>query len=340
VELVSVLIPCRNAAPWLEQALRSALDQTWPRLEIIVVDDGSTDGSFELARRFASARCHVVRREARGASAARNHALRLAQGDFIQYLDADDFLAADKISLQIEAMRRGVPGSLSWSSATYLLAGTDTGVRHFETARPAGASAADFLARLWGGEGEPGMVLVHQWLVPRALLDHAGPWNESLSIDDDGEFFARVMLASTGRILVPEAQCFYRKFHSHTHLSARARDSSHRRSAVEAACLKAGHLLARAPADHVARRAVSRLLTQQIVDAYPDPVYRRGIAFLRRHDLPFAPEFEAPPWFLHANPLLGWKAARLLQDGARVCRRIVSDVAAVCDRRSNSGGNQ
>jgi hypothetical protein len=324
VELVSVLIPCRNAAPWLEQALRSALDQTWPRLEVIVVDDGSTDGSFELARRFASARCHVVRQEARGASAARNHALRLAQGDFIQFLDADDFLAADKIALQMEAMRGGGPDCLSWSSAIYLLAGTDTGARRFETARPAGASAADFLARLWGGEGEPGMVLVHQWLARRALLDRAGPWNESLSIDDDGEFFARVMLAASGRISVPEARCFYRKFHSHTHLSALARDCSHRGSAMEAARLKAGYLLARAPADPVARRAVSRLLTQQIVDAYPDPAYRRGIAFLRGHDLPLAPKFAAPPWFMRASPVIGWKAARLVQDGARAWRRIVS----------------
>jgi GT2 family glycosyltransferase len=324
VELVSVLIPCRNAAPWLEQALRSALDQTWPRVEVVVVDDGSTDGSFDLARRFASARCHVVKQEARGASAARNHALRLAQGDFIQYLDADDFIAADKIALQMEAMRGDAPDCLSWSSATYLLDGTATGSRHFETARPAGASAADFLARLWGGEGEPGMVLVHQWLASRALLDRAGPWNERLSIDDDGEFFARVMLASTSRIPVPEAQGFYRKFHSHSHLSARARDRLHRGSAVEAACLKAGFLLALAPADPVARRAVSRLLKQQIVDAYPAPAYRRGIAFLQRHGLPLAPEFAAPPWFLRASPVIGWKAARLLQDGARACRRIVS----------------
>jgi glycosyltransferase involved in cell wall biosynthesis len=324
VELVSVLIPCRNATPWLEQALRSALDQTWRRLEVIVVDDGSTDGSFELARRFASPRCRVVRQEPRGASAARNRALRFAQGDFIQYLDADDFLAPGKIALQMDAMRGRGPGCLSWSSGEYLLAGIETGPRRVEPAREIGASAADFLARLWGGEGNPGMMLVHQWLAPRALIERAGPWNEGLSVDDDGEFFARTVLASTERIAVPEARCFYRKCHSQTNLSAGViRDPRRRRGAMEAACLKAGHLLAQVPHHPMARRAVSRLITQQVVEAYPDPVHRRGMDFLRGHGIALAREIDAPPWFLRARPLIGWRGARRLQDGARACRKIV-----------------
>jgi glycosyltransferase involved in cell wall biosynthesis len=325
VELVSVLIPCRNAAPWLAQALRSALGQTWSRVEVIVVDDGSADGSLELARQFSSSRCRVVRQEPAGASAARNHALRLAQGDVIQYLDADDFLAPDKIALQMRAMREGGPERLSWSSATYLLDGTEKGPSQFEPAREAGSSAADFLARLWGVEGNPAMVLVHQWLTPRALIERAGPWDEKLSADDDGEFFARVMLNSTSRIPVPEAHCFYRKFHSGSNLSAAvAQSGRHRASALEAACLKAGHLLERVPHDSIARGAASRLVTQQIIDAYPDPIHRRGLEFLRRHDLPLAKEFEAPPWFRRARPLIGWKAARRLQDRARAWRKFAA----------------
>lgn len=323
--MVSVLIPCRNAAPWLAQTLRSALDQTWPRVEVIVVDDGSADGSFELARHFASSRCRVVRQDPAGASTARNHALRLAQGEVIQYLDADDFLAPDKIALQMHAMRDGGPACLSWSSATYLLDGNEKGASHFESARDAGTGATDFLTRLWGGEGNPGMVLVHQWLTPRGLIEKAGSWNEKLSADDDGEFFARVVLASTSRIPVPEASCCYRKFHSSSNLSAAAVSAGHHRaSALKAACLKAEHLLGRVSDDSAARRAVSRLITQQVVDAYPDPIHRRGLEFLRRHDLVPANEFEAPPWFQHAWPLIGWKAARRLQLGARAWRKFAA----------------
>ena len=322
MELVSVLIPCRNAAPWLAQALRSALDQTWSRVEVILVDDGSTDGSFDLAQRFGSSRCRVVRQDPRGASAARNHALRLAQGDFIHYLDADDFLAPDKITLQMNAMRDAGPGCLSWSSATYLLGGAETGPSQFEIARDAGKSSVDFLARLWGGEGSPGMVLVHQWLAPRALIERAGPWNETLSVDDDGEFFTRVMLASASRISVPSAQCFYRKFHSQLNLSNRVtHDRRHGGSALKAACLKAGHLMAHAPYDSITKRAVSRLITQQVVDTYPIPIHRRGVEFLEQHGIPLSPDFDAPPWFLRVKPFIGWKAARHLQDRARAWRK-------------------
>jgi hypothetical protein len=132
-----------------------------------------------------------------------------------------------------------------------------------------------------------------------------------------------VVLASTGRISVPEARCFYRKFHSRFNLSTCARNPRHRGSALEAACLKAGYLLHHAPHDLIVHRAVSRLLTQQIIDAYPDPIHRRGLAFLRQHGIPLSPEFDASPWFLQVRPLIGWKTTRRLQDGARICRRLV-----------------
>ena len=98
--LVSILIPAYNAAEWIAESLRSAMEQTWPRKEIIVVDDGSRDRTAEVARRFASNEVAVVSIENQGAAAARNHALQLAQGDYIQWLDADDLLAPDKIERQ------------------------------------------------------------------------------------------------------------------------------------------------------------------------------------------------------------------------------------------------
>src|SRR5277367_2921044 len=95
--LVSIVIPAYNAEKWIADTLRSAIAQTWPYKEIIVVDDGSTDRTVEVARRFASKQVVVVSKENHGAAAARNDALRLSQGDYIQWLDADDILAPDKI---------------------------------------------------------------------------------------------------------------------------------------------------------------------------------------------------------------------------------------------------
>src|SRR4051794_37841011 len=106
--LVSILIPAYNAERWIADTLRSALSQTWPRKEVIVVDNGSTDNTLAVARKFESSVIRVVSQCKRGASAARNAALGLASGDYIQWLDADDLLAPHKIAAQME-----VAGGLS-----------------------------------------------------------------------------------------------------------------------------------------------------------------------------------------------------------------------------------
>src|ERR1039458_1119717 len=94
--LVSILIPAYNAEEWIGDTIRSSVGQTWPRKEIIVVDDGSRDRTAEVARRFASKEVAVASVKNQGAASARNHALRLCQGDYIQWLDAADLLAPDQ----------------------------------------------------------------------------------------------------------------------------------------------------------------------------------------------------------------------------------------------------
>jgi glycosyltransferase involved in cell wall biosynthesis len=322
MELVSVLMPCRDAAAWIGPAIESALSQGGCSVEVIVVDDGSTDGSVEIARSFASGRCQVVGQEPRGASAARNRALSLAQGEFIQYLDADDLLAPEKLVRQIASLRERGRDALCWSSIDYQFDQEGEKDRRFEMARPEEASGAEFLARLWGADGNSGMIAVNQWLATRHLVERVGLWDESLSADDDGEFFARVVLAAAARLPVPEARCSYRKFRNGRNLSAAVnRHPQHRRSALKAACRKAGHLLA-VDNGEAARRGVSRLLTQQIVDTYPDPAHGSGLAFLRDHGMALSDEFEAPPWFQRARTVFGWKTTRLVQNLARGGRRL------------------
>jgi glycosyltransferase involved in cell wall biosynthesis len=97
--LVSILIPCYNAQRWIAQAIESALKQTWPNKQVIVLDDGSTDGSLNEIRQYES----HIRWETghnRGGGYARNRLLELANGDWVQYLDADDYLLPDKVELQ------------------------------------------------------------------------------------------------------------------------------------------------------------------------------------------------------------------------------------------------
>ena len=98
--LVSVCIPCYNNAPHVAQAVESALAQTHAPLEVIVVDDGSTDNSVEILRGFGD-RITLEAGPNRGACAARNRALALSHGDYINFLDADDRLVPHKIETQL-----------------------------------------------------------------------------------------------------------------------------------------------------------------------------------------------------------------------------------------------
>ena len=83
---VSILIPCFNAERWIAQAIESALAQTWPHKEVIVVDDGSTDGSLEVIRRF-DGRVRWESGPNRGGNVARNRLLELSNGEWLQYLE-------------------------------------------------------------------------------------------------------------------------------------------------------------------------------------------------------------------------------------------------------------
>ncbi len=103
--LVSILIPAFNAQEWIADTLRSAIAQTWERKEIIVVDDGSTDQTLAIARQFESDFLRVITQKNQGAAAARNLALSLSRGDYLQWLDADDLLAPDKVARQVEECR-------------------------------------------------------------------------------------------------------------------------------------------------------------------------------------------------------------------------------------------
>ncbi len=94
---VSILIPCYNAERWIGQCIESALLQTWPEKEVIVVDDGSTDGSLEIVQSFG-ARIRWETGPNQGGNVARNRLLELSKGEWLQYLDADDYLLPEKIA--------------------------------------------------------------------------------------------------------------------------------------------------------------------------------------------------------------------------------------------------
>ena len=127
-DLVSVVIPVYNGERFLAEAIESVQGQTWRPVEVIVVDDGSTDRSGEVARRFASVRC--LRQDNAGQAVARNHGAAVATGQFLAFLDADDLWLADKLERQMAALRASpdLVAVFGWAEE-FVDAGSGPGVR-------------------------------------------------------------------------------------------------------------------------------------------------------------------------------------------------------------------
>ena len=207
---VSIIIPAHNAEAVLAQTIESALNQTWPETEIIVVDDKSTDETRAVADRYASAGVIVMSTpEGRsGACAARNVGLDHADGDCIQYLDADDLMSSDKIETQLRVLQQcpeRTVASCPWGKFE-----SDPEDTQMEQLAVFGDFApTDWLITAWQGGG---MIQTACWLTPRRVAEATGPWDESLKSNpaDDGEYFSRVLLHSSGIRFCETARVYYR----------------------------------------------------------------------------------------------------------------------------------
>lgn len=205
--LVSILIPAYNTEKWIGATINSVIAQTWPHKEIIIVDDGSTDSSFHIAKKFESKSVKVVTQENSGACVARNKALSFAQGDYIQWIDADDLLAPDKISQQL---KKGNDGQ---NSRILLTSAFGTFFSHYQKAKfkpnslwrdlsPVDWMSIKFSEIVWMNPAT--------WLVSRKLADMAGQWDERLLMDQDGEYICRVVANSETVKFVKSSKCYYR----------------------------------------------------------------------------------------------------------------------------------
>lgn len=305
--LVSLIVPCFNAGRWLDSALGSVFAQTYSRCETILVDDGSTDDSLAIARRYEARGLRIVTQPNGGQCSACNHGLRFAQGDYIKFFDADDLLSPDMVALQVAALASR-PGCLAYSEWARFR--QDPAAAVF-TSRPGWRDSVpvDWLVEIWG-EGQP-MMQCGQFLIPRALLDRAGAWDERLSLINDFELFSRLTLASAGIVFTPGARLFYRS--GLTDSLSRSRSAHAWQSAFLSSTLGTDYLLA-AEVSPRTRQAAAAILQRLIFDMYPnqpDLVARleSRVAELGGTTI----KAKGGRGFLLASSLLGWKPARHLQ---------------------------
>lgn len=310
--LVSICIPCHNAARYVGLALESVLAQTWQNFEIIVVNDGSTDQSADVLNAVADPRVTVIHEHCGSAAKARNRAFSEAQGDYVKFFDADDLLSPEHLECQMSRLegRQDAIAISEWGRFYYddfstFKANPQEVLRDMK--------ATDWLVEAWRDARpmmQPGM-----FLIPRSSLDILVAWDESLSLIDDFEFFARVLSQSQEVLFTPGATLYYRSGVSGSLSGHKSRQAVE--SAFHSLLRGTGHLLATRD-DPEARRSCANVLQDFIYTYYPDHADLREeiadrVAELGGSDL----DPDGPPRFKQLRRIVGWKAARRIQNAFR-----------------------
>ena len=220
METVSIVITCYNLADFVTEAIDSALAQTGPAVEVVVVDDASTDGSWRAIEAYGD-RVRALRlSENGGAARARNRGASAARGAWLLFLDGDDFIAPDTAGALLEAARAH-PGDLAACGWEFLLR-RDGGWEPYVPERPLvppGDPLEGWLRGIW--------VPPCAVLYPRAVYAAAGGFDEQLRRNDDGDMAMRCFAAGAGMVEARGGHAFYRR-----HLGSRPTLSTDNRSSA------------------------------------------------------------------------------------------------------------
>lgn len=211
--LVSIIIPTLNRCSLLGMTLDSILKQSYQNWECIVVDDGSTDATFELMEFYVAkdSRITFFRRpdfKVKGASSCRNYGFGISQGEFIQFLDSDDIISKEKLQNQVTLLKNHPSSDIvtcRWGRFRNKV--EDATVYKKLPVYSGFESLFDFFKALSVSKG---YFPPHVYLIRRRIIESAGEWNEDLTLNDDGEFMTRVLLKAKMISFEERSIAFYR----------------------------------------------------------------------------------------------------------------------------------
>jgi glycosyltransferase involved in cell wall biosynthesis len=206
--VISIIVPVFNSENYIADTIISCLNQTYSNFELILVNDGSTDNVETVINKFADKRIQYFKIENSGACNARNFGISKANGHLIQFLDHDDILEFDKIEHQVKQYKKfgenfiysatmgSVSGKLKTIDKGYSLYERDfTPQEYFETV------LNQFGKYLTTGA----------WLVPAKLINSTYGWDSSAGLNDDGEYFMRIILNSSGIVFSKQSIFYFRR---------------------------------------------------------------------------------------------------------------------------------
>ena len=205
---LSILMPCYNAEKYVADTLTCLLGQDYENIEIILVDDGSTDKSYDIAKLFeADARVQVYQQPNSGACVARNLALSKAKGEYVLFMDADDLVTKDMIASQMALLEEAFEGYMTFGHwARFYDGQLDKAVVENGEIYHDYDNASDALADIWNGKG---MMPIHSYIIPRSVVGDER-YDVRLKVNQDGEFLCRILMRAKGLKYCPQGVAYYR----------------------------------------------------------------------------------------------------------------------------------
>jgi glycosyltransferase involved in cell wall biosynthesis len=306
---VSILIPCFNAERWIGAAIESALAQTWPDTDVIVVDDGSTDRSLEVIRTFEG-RIIWESGPNRGGNVARNRLLELSTGEWLQYLDADDYLLPEKIASQMEFVQAHPDADVIFGPVTLEFTSNGNARREILPIPP---------------PHDP-WVLLARWFLPqtgaplwrKSAIVGVGGWKADQPACQEHELYSRLLMAGKQFRYVDSNGAVYRQWSESTLWKADKPKTRRLRLEIEAAV--ESFLRARGDLTPERRWAINQArfeIARSTWQLDPDEAMRI-IETIEASQPDFVPAGHAAPrGYQRLYRLLGFRAAETIADWRR-----------------------
>ncbi|MEJ8800540.1 glycosyltransferase family 2 protein [Pontibacter sp. H249] len=206
--LVTIIIPVYNSEKYIHDTISSCLSQTYSNLEILIVNDGSKDNSEQVIMQFSDSRIKYYLIPNSGPCYARNFGIEKATGELVQFLDADDILDSEKIGQQVK-MYQLHGDRYVYSGVMGHILGNQKQLEEGFTFYYKNLEVAEYFHQMFDHFGK--YYTTGMWLLPMKLIQETHGWDEKVLINNDGEYFSRVILHSEGIVFCPGSVFYYRR---------------------------------------------------------------------------------------------------------------------------------
>jgi glycosyltransferase involved in cell wall biosynthesis len=200
-------MPVYNAASYLNEAIRCLVNQTYSNWELIAIDDGSTDESWQILQSYSDGRIKKIKRKNGGQSVATNAGIDHISGNLVLFFDADDLMDPKKIEEQVN-MLKDEPNSIAVGKWAFFINSIADAKFKEEPVYYTG-TPVEWLYRLWTYET---MMPNHSYMIPRKIMEKAGKYyDETILLNIDFEYFTRMVMEADKVIYCEDSICYYRK---------------------------------------------------------------------------------------------------------------------------------